>query len=103
MYDRLLVFVFCNIFGGLYLLVIEIFEWSKIIFFLGDFVECVYVLIKGVVKLFRVYEVGDEIIVVLFRENSVFGVLFLIIGYKLDCFYYVVVFILVELILVLID
>lgn len=56
------------------------FDWSKIIFFFGDLVEWVYFLFKGVVKLFRVYEVGEEIIVVLLRENSVFGVLLLVIG-----------------------
>ena len=73
-HDRPLASVFRNISGGSYPPVVETFERSKTIFFPGDPAERVYVLIKGAVKLSRVYEAGDEITVALLRENSVFGV-----------------------------
>ncbi|MCL2938699.1 MAG: global nitrogen regulator NtcA [Trichodesmium sp. St15_bin1_1] len=102
-HDRPLASVFRNISGGSYPPVVETFERSKTIFFPGDPAERVYVLIKGAVKLSRVYEAGDEITVALLRENSVFGVLSLITGHKSDRFYHAVAFTPVELISVPID
>ena len=102
-HDRPLATVFRNISGGSYPPVIETFERGKTIFFPGDPAERVYVLIKGAVKLSRVYEAGDEITVALLRENSVFGVLSLITGHKSDRFYHAVAFTPVELISVPID
>ncbi|MDY7006820.1 MAG: global nitrogen regulator NtcA [Cyanobacteriota bacterium] len=102
-HDRPLAAVFRNISGGSYPPVVETFERGKTIFFPGDPAERVYVLIKGAVKLSRVYEAGDEITVALLRENSVFGVLSLITGHKSDRFYHAVAFTPVELISVPID
>ncbi|NEQ35395.1 MAG: global nitrogen regulator NtcA [Okeania sp. SIO3I5] len=102
-HDRPLASVFRNISGGSYPPVVESFERGKTIFFPGDPAERVYVLIKGAVKLSRVYEAGDEITVALLRENSVFGVLSLITGHKSDRFYHAVAFTPVELISVPID
>ncbi|MGD1705151.1 global nitrogen regulator NtcA [Dapis sp. BLCC M126] len=102
-HDRPLASVFRNISGGSYPPVVETFERGKTIFFPGDPAERVYVLIKGAVKLSRVYEAGDEITVALLRENSVFGVLSLITGHKSDRFYHAVAFTPVELISVPID
>ncbi|MEM1172053.1 MAG: global nitrogen regulator NtcA [Cyanobacteria bacterium P01_H01_bin.35] len=102
-HDRPLANVFRNISGGSYPPVVETFERGKTIFFPGDPAERVYVLIKGAVKLSRVYEAGDEITVALLRENSVFGVLSLITGHKSDRFYHAVAFTPVELISVPID
>lgn len=102
-HDRPLTTVFRSMSGGLYPPVIETFERGKTIFFPGDPAERVYLLIKGAVKLSRVYEAGDEITVALLRENSVFGVLSLITGHKSDRFYHAVAFTVVELISVPID
>jgi CRP-like cAMP-binding protein len=77
--------------------VVETFERSKTIFFPGDPAERVYFLLKGAVKLSRVYEAGEEITVALLRENSVFGVLSLITGQRSDRFYHAVAFTPVEL------
>jgi global nitrogen regulator NtcA len=77
--------------------VLEPFERGKTIFFPGDPAEKVYFLVKGAVKLSRVYEAGDEITVALLRENSVFGVLSLITGHRSDRFYHAVAFTPVEL------
>ncbi len=101
--DRPLASVFRNISGGADPPVVETFERSKTIFFPGDPAERVYFLIKGAVKLSRVYEAGDEITVALLRENSVFGVLSLITGHKSDRFYHAVAFTPVELISVPIE
>lgn len=102
-HDRPIAAVFRNIAGGAYPPVIETFERGKTIFFPGDPAERVYILIKGAVKLSRVYEAGDEITVALLRENSVFGVLSLITGHKSDRFYHAVAFTPVELISVPIE
>jgi global nitrogen regulator NtcA len=83
--------------------VIETFERSKTIFFPGDPAERVYFLLKGAVKLSRVYEAGEEITVALLRENSVFGVLSLITGQRSDRFYHAVAFTPVELLSAPID
>jgi global nitrogen regulator NtcA len=72
--------------------VVEPFDRGKTIFFPGDPAEKVYFLVKGAVKLSRVYEAGDEITVALLRENSVFGVLSLITGHRSDRFYHAVAF-----------
>ncbi|MGK7897429.1 MAG: global nitrogen regulator NtcA [Xenococcus sp. (in: cyanobacteria)] len=77
--------------------IVEGFERGKTIFFPGDPAERVFFLVKGAVKLSRVYEAGEEITVALLRENSVFGVLSLITGQKSDRFYHAVAFTPVEL------
>ena len=77
--------------------IVESFERGKTIFFPGDPAERVYFLLKGAVKLSRVYEAGEEITVALLRENTVFGVLSLITGQKSDRFYHAVAFTPVEL------
>ena len=77
--------------------VVETFDRSKTIFFPGDPAERVYFLLKGAVKLSRVYEAGEEITVALLRENSVFGVLSLVTGQRSDRFYHAVAFTTVEL------
>lgn len=75
----------------------EQFERGKTIFFPGDPAERVYLLVKGAVKLSRVYESGEEITVALLRENSVFGVLSLLTGQRSDRFYHAVAFTPVQL------
>jgi len=77
--------------------VIETFERGKTIFFPGDPAERVYFLVKGAVKLSRVYEMGEEITVALLRENSIFGVLSFITGQRSDRFYHAVAFTRVQL------
>jgi global nitrogen regulator NtcA len=89
--------VFCRIGGGNFPPVVENYERGKTIFFPGDPAERVYFLLKGAVKLSRVYEAGEEITVALLRENSVFGVLSLITGHRSDRFYHAVAFTPVEL------
>ncbi|AFZ46501.1 transcriptional regulator, Crp/Fnr family [Cyanobacterium stanieri PCC 7202] len=89
--------VFRQIGGGMYTPVMEKFERGKTIFFPGDPAERVYFLVKGAVKLSRLYEAGEEITVALLRENSIFGVLSLITGQKSDRFYHAVAFTPVEL------
>lgn len=95
--DKPLASVFRQIGSGVYTPVVENFERGKTIFFPGDPAERVYFLLKGAVKLSRVYEAGEEITVALLRENSVFGVLSLITGQKSDRFYHAVAFTNVEL------
>jgi CRP/FNR family transcriptional regulator, global nitrogen regulator len=97
-YDRPLAAVFRQISGGAFPPIVESFERGKTIFFPGDPAERVYVLIKGAVRLSRVYEAGEEITVALLRENSVFGVLSLITGHRSDRFYHAVAFTPIELI-----
>jgi global nitrogen regulator NtcA len=89
--------VFRKIGRGSFPPIVEHFERGKTIFFPGDPAERVYFLLKGAVKLSRVYEAGEEITVALLRENSVFGVLSLITGQKSDRFYHAVAFTAVEL------
>ena len=89
--------VFRQISSGGFPSVVESYERGKTIFFPGDPAEKVYFLIKGAVKLSRVYEAGEEITVALLRENSVFGVLSLVTGQKSDRFYHAVAFTPVEL------
>ncbi|WP_267383641.1 global nitrogen regulator NtcA [Cyanobacterium sp. uoEpiScrs1] len=95
--DKPLAAVFRRIGGGAYPPFVESFERGKTIFFPGDPAERVYFLLKGAVKLSRVYEAGEEITVALLRENSVFGVLSLITGQRSDRFYHAVAFTRVEL------
>ncbi|MBR8828121.1 MAG: global nitrogen regulator NtcA [Gomphosphaeria aponina SAG 52.96 = DSM 107014] len=95
--DKPLASVFSQIGGGSYTPVVESFERGKTIFFPGDPAERVYFLVKGAVKLSRVYEAGEEITVAMLRENSVFGVLSLLTGQKSDRFYHAVAFTPVEL------
>jgi global nitrogen regulator NtcA len=93
-----LVAVFRKISRGSMPPIVETFERGKTIFFPGDPAERVYFLLKGAVKLSRVYEAGEEITVALLRENSVFGVLSLITGQRSDRFYHAVAFTPVELV-----
>ncbi len=95
--DKPLALVFRQIGSGSHPPVVENFERGKTIFFPGDPAERVYFLLKGAVKLSRVYETGEEITVALLRENSVFGVLSLMTGQKSDRFYHSVAFTPVEL------
>ena len=89
--------VFRQMSSGLFPPASETFERGKTIFFPGDPAERVYFLIKGAVKLSRVYEAGEEITVALLRENSVFGVLSLLTHHRADRFYHAVAFTQVEL------
>ncbi len=95
--DQPLADVFRLIGGEAFPPMVETFERGKTIFFPGDPAERVYFLLKGAVKLSRVYEAGEEITVALLRENSVFGVLSLITGQRSDRFYHSVAFTAVEL------
>ncbi|NER36923.1 MAG: global nitrogen regulator NtcA [Oscillatoria sp. SIO1A7] len=101
--DKPLAAVFRQMKSGMFPPVLENFERGKTIFFPGDPAERVYFLIKGAVKLSRVYEAGEEITVALLRENSVFGVLSLITGHRSDRFYHAVAFTPVELLSVPIE
>lgn len=101
--DRPLVSVFRQVGNGVFPPVVETFDRGKTIFFPGDPAERVYFLLKGAVKLSRVYEAGEEITVALLRENSVFGVLSLITGHRSDRFYHAVAFTPVELLSAPID
>jgi global nitrogen regulator NtcA len=94
--EKSLVTVFKQL-GGIHPPMVETFERGKTIFFPGDPAERVYFLVKGAVKLSRVYEMGEEITVALLRENSIFGVLSFITGQKSDRFYHAVAFTPVEL------
>ena len=95
--------VFRQINAGVFPPMVETFERGKTIFFPGDPAERVYFLIKGAVKLSRVYEAGEEITVALLRENSVFGVLSLLTKNRSDRFYHAVAFTPVELLSVPIE
>jgi global nitrogen regulator NtcA len=95
--EKSLASVFHRLGAGNFPPVVETFERGKTIFFPGDPAERVYFLLKGAVKLSRVYEAGEEITVALLRENSVFGVLSLVTGQKSDRFYHAVAFTTVEL------
>ncbi|MDY6784708.1 MAG: global nitrogen regulator NtcA [Cyanobacteriota bacterium] len=101
--DQPLAAVFRQIGGGSFPPVVEVCDRGKTIFFPGDPAERVYFLLKGAVKLSRVYEAGEEITVALLRENSVFGVLSLIVGQHSDRFYHAVAFTPVELLSAPID
>lgn len=101
--DKPLANAFRQLAGGAFPPVVETYERGKTIFFPGDPAERVYFLLKGAVKLSRVYEVGEEITVALLRENSVFGVLSLITGQRSDRFYHAVAFTPVELLSMPID
>ncbi|MBW4495884.1 MAG: global nitrogen regulator NtcA [Oscillatoria princeps RMCB-10] len=101
--DRPLATVFRQMGGAAFPPVVEVYERGKTIFFPGDPAERVYFLLKGAVKLSRVYEAGEEITVALLRENSVFGVLSLITGHRSDRFYHAVAFTPVELLSVPIE
>lgn len=101
--DRPLATAFHHMSHGMFPPVVEIFERGKTIFFPGDPAERVYFLLKGAVKLSRVYEAGEEITVALLRENSVFGVLSLMTGNRSDRFYHAVAFTTVELLSVPIE
>jgi CRP/FNR family transcriptional regulator, global nitrogen regulator len=101
--DKPLANVFRQLSGGAFPPVVETYERGKTIFFPGDPAERVYFLLRGAVKLSRVYEAGEEITVALLRENSVFGVLSLITGHRADRFYHAVAFTPVDLLSVPIE
>ncbi|NJR69874.1 MAG: global nitrogen regulator NtcA [Synechococcales cyanobacterium CRU_2_2] len=106
--DQPLASLFREIAGSSFPPVVETFERGKTIFFPGDPAERVYFLIRGAVKLSRVYEAGEEITVALLKENSVFGVLSLATGPRseprlADRFYHSVAFTPVELLSVPIE
>ncbi|MGD1941542.1 MAG: global nitrogen regulator NtcA [Leptolyngbyaceae cyanobacterium] len=101
--DKPLANAFRQLAGGAFPPMVETYERGKTIFFPGDPAERVYFLMKGAVKLSRVYEIGEEITVALLRENSVFGVLSLITGERSDRFYHAVAFTPVELLSLPID
>lgn len=101
--DKSLAAIFRQMSNGVFPPVVETFERGKTIFFPGDPAERVYFLLKGAVKLSRVYQGGEEITVALLRENSVFGVLSLITGHRSDRFYHAVAFTSVELLSVPIE
>lgn len=83
--------------------IVEHYDRGKTIFFPGDPAERVYFLVKGAVKLSRVFDNGEEITVSLLRENSVFGVLSIITGHRSDRFYHAVAITPVELLAANID
>ncbi|NCJ07715.1 global nitrogen regulator NtcA [Synechococcales cyanobacterium C] len=95
--------VFRQMSSGSFPPVTESYDRGKTIFFPGDPAERVYFLMKGAVKLSRVYEAGEEITVALLRENSVFGVLSLLTKHRSDRFYHAVAFTPVELLSVPIE
>lgn len=95
--------LFREIAGGAFPPSVDTFERGKTIFFPGDPAERVYFLLSGAVKLSRVYESGEEITVALLKENSVFGVLSLVMGQRSDRFYHSVAFTPVELLSVPIE
>jgi global nitrogen regulator NtcA len=95
--DKPLAAVFQRIGGSNFPPVVETYDRGKTIFFPGDPAERVYFLLKGAVKLSRVYESGEEITVAMLRENSVFGVLSLLTGHRSDRFYHAVAFTPVDL------
>jgi len=101
--DQPLATVFGQVGGSAFPPVVETFDRGKTVFFPGDPAERVYFLVKGAVKLSRVYEAGEEITVALLRENSVFGVLSLLTGHRSDRFYHAVAFTPVELLSVPIE
>lgn len=101
--DNPLAAVFRKMGSGAFPPVTETFDRGKTIFFPGDPAERFYFLIKGAVKLSRVYEAGEEITVALLRENSVFGVLSLLTQQRSDRFYHAVAFTPVELLSVPIE
>ncbi len=101
--DKPLADMFRQMGGSAFPPAVETFDRGKTIFFPGDPAERVYFLLKGAVKLSRVYEAGEEITVALLRENSVFGVLSLITGHRSDRFYHAVAFTPVELLSVPIE
>lgn len=94
--DESLSSVLSQVGGSAYPPAKETFERGKTIFFPGDPAERVYLLVRGAVKLSRVYEAGEEITVALLRENSIFGVLSLLTGQRSDRFYHAVAFTPVE-------
>ena len=95
--------LFSEIAGSAFPPSVDTFERGKTIFFPGDPAERVYFLLSGAVKLSRVYESGEEITVALLKENSVFGVLSLVMGQRSDRFYHSVAFTQVELLSVPIE
>jgi len=90
--DKPLANIFRLVSNGGFPPVVESYDRGKTIFFPGDPAERVYFLVKGAVKLSRVYEAGEEITVALLRENSVFGVLSLVTGHRSGRFYHAVAF-----------
>ena len=53
----------------------ETFKKSRTIYFPGEPAKKIYLIREGAVRLSRVYESGEETLVSLLREDSLFGVL----------------------------
>ena len=68
----------------------ETFDKSRTIFFPGDSAKKIYLIRKGAVRLSRVYESGEQNIVAVLKENSLFGVLSFLNGYQADRKYHAV-------------
>ena len=68
----------------------ETFDKSRTIFFPGDSAKKIYLIRKGAVRLSRVYESGEQNIVAVLKENSLFGVLSFLNGYQVDRKYHAV-------------
>ena len=68
----------------------ETFDKSRTIFFPGDPAKKIYLIRKGAVRLSRVYESGEQNIVALLKENSLFGVLSFLNGFQIDRKYHAV-------------
>jgi len=60
----------------------EIVEKSNTIFFPGEEAGKVYLIRRGVVRLSRIYESGEEVTVALLKENSLFGLSSLLTNHK---------------------
>ena len=68
----------------------ETFDKSRTIFFPGDSAKKIYLIRKGAVRLSRVYKSGEQNIVAVLKENSLFGVLSFLNGYQVDRKYHAV-------------
>ena len=68
----------------------ETFDKSRTIFFPGDSAKKIYLIRKGAVRLSRVYKSGEQNIVAVLKENSLFGVLSFLNGYQADRKYHAV-------------
>ena len=68
----------------------ETFDKSRTIFFPGDSAKKIYLIRKGAVRLSRVYKSGEQNIVAVLKENSLFGVLSFLNGFQIDRKYHAV-------------
>jgi len=68
----------------------ETFDKSRTIFSPGDSAKKIYLIRKGAVRLSRVYKSGEQNIVAVLKENSLFGVLSFLNAYQVDRKYHAV-------------